>query len=437
MRKKESPQITPLMLISIILTTGILIAKMGYAYIDTIYWLVAALLSWGISFYLLKRSASAINIQCLSLIFCIFSIGGTLTSHQMDKKKQEKPQIITEEGLSSFDKTILITQECRNTIQKHLRSLNIQEQDFAIVSAMTLGDKTSLTKETKDIYSISGASHILAVSGLHIGIIFQLFILLLGGRRRSIPTIMLSITAIWAYVIFIGMPASAIRSATMISICCFAMLSHRKALSVNNLAFAYVIMLIYNPLYLFDISFQMSFMAVYSILLFYQPLEGLCSTSHFYTRWPWSMLCISIAAQIGTMPLIIYYFGRISCYALFTGFIAIPAATVILWLSAAILLLTLLTHIPLMSLLSEPLLHFAASGLISITQATNTALKLTTMLPGASIDGIKINIPQLCLIYFCIIVGYIFIRKTRYYSKTSSIPFSVKSSSSAFRPQGL
>ena len=432
MRKKESPQITPLMLISIILTTGILIAKMGYAYIDTIYWLVAALLSWGISFYLLKRSASAINIQCLSLIFCIFSIGGTLTSHQMDKKKQEKPQIITEEGLSSFDKTILITQECRNTIQKHLRSLNIQEQDFAIVSAMTLGDKTSLTKETKDIYSISGASHILAVSGLHIGIIFQLFILLLGGRRRSIPTIMLSITAIWAYVIFIGMPASAIRSATMISICCFAMLSHRKALSINNLAFAYVIMLIYNPLYLFDISFQMSFMAVYSILLFYQPLEGLCSTSHFYTRWPWSMLCISIAAQIGTMPLIIYYFGRISCYALFTGFIAIPAATVVLWLSAAILLLTLLTHIPLMSLLSEPLLHFAASGLISITQATNTALKLTTMLPGASIDGIKINIPQLCLIYFCIIVGYIFIRKTRYYSKTSSIPFSVKSSSSAF-----
>lgn len=429
MRKKESPQITPLMHISIFLTFGILIAKMGYGDIDTIYWLVAALLSWGISFYLLKCSASTINAQCLSLFFCVFCMGGVLTSHQMDKK-QDKPQIITEENLSSFDKTMLVTQECRNTIQKHLRSLNIQEQDFAIVSAMTLGDKTSLTKETKDIYSISGASHILAVSGLHIGIIFQLFILLLGGRRRSIPTIILSITAIWAYVIFIGMPASAIRSATMISICCFAMLSHRKALSINNLAFAYVIMLIYNPLYLFDISFQMSFMAVYSILLFYQPLEGLCSTSHFYTRWPWSMLCISIAAQIGTMPLITYYFGRISCYALFTGFIAIPAATVILWLSAAILLLTLLTHIPLMSLLSEPLLHFAASGLISITQATNTALKLTTMLPGASIDGIKINIPQLCLIYFCIIVGYLFIRKTRFYSKTSSIPFSVKSSSS-------
>lgn len=422
MRKKKSPQITPLMHISIFLTFGILIAKMGYGYIDTIYWLVATLFSWGISFYLLKRSSSTINIQCLSQIFCIFCMGGVLTSHQLDKI-QDKPQIITEENLSSFDKTMLVTQECRNTIQEQLRSLNIQEQDFAIVSAMTLGDKTSLTKETKDIYSISGAGHILAVSGLHIGIIFQLFILLLGGRRRSIPTIILSITAIWAYVIFIGMPASAIRSATMISICCFAMLSHRKALSINNLAFAYVIMLIYNPLYLFDISFQMSFMAVYSILLFYQPLEGLCSTSHFYTRWPWSMLCISIAAQIGTMPLIIYYFGRISCYALFTGFIAIPAAAVILWLSAAILLLTLLTHIPLMSLLSEPLLHFAASGLISITQATNTALKLTTMLPGASIDGIKINIPQLCLIYFCIIVGYIFIRKTRIIQKPRRFRF--------------
>lgn len=207
--------------ISIILTIGILIAKMEYGYIDTIYWLVAALLSWGISFYLLKRSSSTINAQCLSLFICIFCMGGVLTSHQLDKK-QDKPQIITEENLSSFDKTMLVTQEYRNTIQKQLRSLNIQEQDFAIVSAMTLGDKTSLTKETKDIYSISGASHILAVSGLHIGIIFQLFILLLGGRRRSIPTIILSITAIWAYVIFIGMPASAIRSATMISICCFA-----------------------------------------------------------------------------------------------------------------------------------------------------------------------------------------------------------------------
>ena len=225
MRKKESPQITPLMHISIILTIGILIAKMGYGYIDTIYWLVAALLSWGISFYLLKRSSATINAQCLSLIFCIFCMGGVLTSHQLDKK-QDKPQIITEESLSSFDKTMLVTQECRNTIQKQLRSLNIQEQDFAIVSAMTLGDKTSLTKETKDIYSISGASHILAVSGLHIGIIFQLFILLLGGRRRSIPTIILSITAIWAYVIFIGMPASAIRSATMISICCFPIVKH-------------------------------------------------------------------------------------------------------------------------------------------------------------------------------------------------------------------
>ena len=191
MRKKKSPQITPLMHISIILTIGILIAKMEYGYIDTIYWLVAALLSWGISFYLLKRSSSTINAQCLSLFICIFCMGGVLTSHQLDKK-QDKPQIITEENLSSFDKTMLVTQEYRNTIQKQLRSLNIQEQDFAIVSAMTLGDKTSLTKETKDIYSISGASHILAVSGLHIGIIFQLFILLLGGRRRSIPTIILS-----------------------------------------------------------------------------------------------------------------------------------------------------------------------------------------------------------------------------------------------------
>lgn len=103
MRKKKSPQITPLMHISIILTIGILIAKMEYGYIDTIYWLVAALLSWGISFYFLKRSSSTINAQCLSLFICIFCMGGVLTSHQLDKK-QDKPQIITEENLSSLTK---------------------------------------------------------------------------------------------------------------------------------------------------------------------------------------------------------------------------------------------------------------------------------------------------------------------------------------------
>ena len=416
MRKLESSHFTPLMNISIPLTLGIVVGKLGHGHFDTLYWLMASLLSWGISFVLhrIHFPVHGSIKQCLSLYFCIFCMGGLLVSHQEDKM-QESIQVISQEELSSLDRTLMSVQTFRNNVSQKMQSLGIKDQDFAVISAMTLGEKTALTKETKDIYSISGASHVLAVSGLHIGIIFQLFVLLLGGRRRSVLTLSLSMIAIWTYVLFIGMPASAMRSATMISICCFAMLAHREALSVNNLCFAYVLMLLFNPLYLFDISFQMSFLAVFSIMLFAPGIQDCFTGSNDGRIFKWlkGMSCMSLAAQIGTMPLIVYYFGRISCYSLLTGFIAIPAATAILYLSASAMLIALFTSIPCITFLTTPLLQFVASCLVSITQACNTALKLTTMLPGASIEGIKLNIPQLCLLYFSIVVGYILIRRLR------------------------
>ncbi len=416
MQKENSAHFTPLMGISIILTISILAARFSYAYLDTTHWLIASVLSWGIAFILYKRKVNVfknfqrqVTLQCLATYTCILMSGGLITSHQIDNS-QKSIQAVDAKELSSLDKTIIKAQAYRSAISQRMQSLNIKDQDYAVIAAMALGDKTALNKDTKDIYSISGASHILAVSGLHIGIIFQLFILLLGGKRRSFLTISLSMIAIWAYVIFIGMPASAVRSATMISICSFALLAHKEAISLNNLCFAYVIMLFATPLYLFDISFQMSFLAVGSILLFSPFYKNRPGQNRIY-RWAKGMFLMSLAAQIGTLPLIAYYFGRISCYSLFTGFIAIPAATFILYLSAVTLFLVPFTFIPYITIITTPILHFVASCLVSITQACNTALKLVTLLPGASIEGIKMNIPQLCLIYLGIIVGYILLKK--------------------------
>lgn len=416
MRKVNSAHSTPLMGISIILTISILAARFCYDYLDTTYWLIGSVLSWGIAFVRYKRKVNVFKnfqrqviLQCLATYTCILMAGGLITSHEIDNS-QKSIQVVAAKELSSLDQTIIKAEAYRTTISQRLQSLNIKDQDYAVIAAMTLGDKTALNNETKDIYSISGASHVLAVSGLHIGIIFQLFILLMGGRRRSILTISLSMIAIWAYVTFIGMPASAVRSATMISICSFALLAHKEAISLNNLCFAYVIMLFANPLYLFDISFQMSFLAVGSILLFSPFYRNLPGQNRIY-RWVKSMLLMSLAAQLGTLPLIAYYFGRISCYSLFTGFIAIPAATFILYLSAVTLFLVPFTFIPYITIIITPILHFVASCLVSITQACNTALKLTTLLPGASIEGIKMNIPQLCLIYASIVMGYLLLRK--------------------------
>ena len=115
----------------------------------------------------------------------------------------------------------------------------------------------------------------------------------------------------------------------MLSIYSFCLLALRPDLSLNTLALAYVIMLFLNPFQLFDISFQMSFLAVASILIFYPPLFGLLKSHGKIIRCLWGLFSVSLAAQIGTLPLIVYYFGRISCYSLLTSFIAIPAATLI------------------------------------------------------------------------------------------------------------
>lgn len=136
---------------------------------------------------------------------------------------------------------------------------------------MALGDKSALDSNTRNSYSISGASHILAVSGLHIGIIFQLFIFLLGGRKYSVYTIILSLISIWTYVFLIGLPASAVRAAIMLSAYSLSLAFHRTGLPLNTLSSAYIFMLFISPLYLFELSFQLSFLAVASILLFSHP----------------------------------------------------------------------------------------------------------------------------------------------------------------------
>ena len=405
---------TPAIRIGILLTVGILTAHYLHYSWSTIAWFIASLLTLGIAIYYRHH----IQRQCLALYLCIFCIGGTLTSHEIDKS-QATSHIESYEDLSALDRTLLQANEWRNQIESKMREMQISDQDYAVITAMALGDKTALDAETKDAYSIAGTSHVLAVSGLHIGIIFQLFILLLGGRKKSILTICLSTIAIWSYVVLIGMPASAVRSATMISIYSFAILAQKDALSVNNLAVAYIIMLFISPLYLFDISFQMSFLAVLSILVFFPFISPMLHFSHTWIRWIWNLLCLSIAAQIGTIPLVAYYFGRISCYSLLTSFIAIPSATFILYLCAMLFVLS-----PFVWLFSLPWLSWfswiatsatflqqlAVRCLVSITQFDNTVFRLTSMLPGASIENVHPNLLELFLIYLTIILIFLLVK---------------------------
>ena len=423
MDRIKKQHFTPLMSFSLVLTAGIITAKYSYDYLSMRHWLAISILPWSIAAccymmtQLIRRHNPSsriidklIHYQCLNLYLCIFCLGSCITTHHIDHLNAPV-QIKAYQSLSSFERTILKAQDFRQQAEQQLHTLHIGEQDFAVIAAMAMGDKSALNQETKEAYSISGTSHILAVSGLHIGIIFQLIILLLGGKRRSKLTIILSTTIVWAYVIFIGFPASAVRAATMLSIYSLVLLSLRPDPTLNTLALAYVIMVLVNPLNIFDIGFQMSFLAVASILLFYPLFFNLLSSHSNIIRAIWGLFCVSLAAQIGTLPLIIFYFGRLSCYSLLTSFIAIPAATFILYLCALLFILSPLTYIPCLATAIEGLMQIVMNVLTAITQFINTAFKLTSMLPGASIEHIHLSLLQLLILYIAILAGYFALRK--------------------------
>ena len=265
---------------------------------------------------------------------------------------------------------------------------------YAVVAAMALGNKSALTQELKDVYSITGASHILALSGLHLGIIYTLLSLFVFRRRWQVLSQMVIILSIWAFVFLVGMSTSVMRSAVMLSVYALLSLSHRDRMSVNTLAFTAIVMLMISPMSLFDVGFQMSYMAVLSILLFVPLMESVFTAeyliSHRVVRWLWGMVAVSLSAQIGTAPLIAYYFGRFSCYFLLTNFIVIPAAMLILYLSLVVLIVPSLAYI-----------------LFDIVAVLNSLLTKMALIPGASIDNLHPTKTQTTMIYVIIVAVYL------------------------------
>ena len=284
----------------------------------------------------------------------------------------------------------------REKLLERFSDNGINGDAYAVVAAMSLGDKSALTHNLKDTYSVSGASHVLALSGLHLGIIYMLFSLFLPRRRWPA----LSQLVIWAFVFLVGMSVSVVRSAVMLTVYGLLSIGNRDKMSINALAFTALVMLMWNPSWLFDVGFQMSFMAVLAILLFVPLFEDVFSAEYLMEhRWIkriWGLVTVSCSAQLGVAPLIAFYFGRFSTYFLLTNFIVIPAAMVILWLSIVVLAFPSLAYI-----------------LLYIVELLNVALSCIAAIPGASIDGLHPSVLQVVLVYILIICSYLLIERIK------------------------
>lgn len=306
--------------------------------------------------------------------------------------------------LSTLQRSRLSFMGFRHKLIEHYRNFGLSGESFAITAAMTLGHRSDISPELREAYSAAGVSHILALSGMHLNVIYILLTLLFIGRRFELLRESLLVTAIWAYVFMVGMPTSVIRSAVMITVYSIVGQTGRDRMSLNVLAFTALLMLVANPFSLYDIGFQLSFISVAAILILHRPVNRIIPLQfqqrHRIFRWLWNLIVMSFSAQLAVAPLVAYYFGNIPVYFLLSNLLAIPAAIAILYLSVAMLVLFIIPVVQ----------QYAVLLLIFISTTLNTFLIWVASLPGASISNIHINILQLTLSYIIIITMCLFCR---------------------------
>lgn len=281
----------------------------------------------------------------------------------------------------------------RKQLLQTLENHSVSGEELAIASALLLGFKQDLQTETVHAFASSGAMHVLAVSGLHVGIIYLIFhsLFLFMERKRwsKILKAILLIIILWGYALLTGLSPSVMRAATMFSFVIVGKSISRKTNIYNTLAASAFCLLIINPNLLFEVGFQLSYLAVLGIVFLQNELYVLLTFKNWLFDKMWAISCVSIAAQMATFPLGLLYFHQFPNYFLLSNLAVIPLATIILQLGVG---LFAVQSIP---FLAEPLawlLKLALSVLLSFVQWVQS-------LPQALSSGIDISIAETYLLY--------------------------------------
>ena len=201
---------------------------------------------------------------------------------------------------------------CRNYLLNIYREFHIEGDEFAVLAALTLGYTDALQPDLRASYSATGAMHILSVSGMHVGVVYVVMAFLLSflnknQRQKVIKTIFISLF-LWGYAFLSGLSPAVVRATLMFSFVAIATCFERKSQIYNTIFMSAFFMLLYNPNFLFDVGFQLSYSAVLSII-FFQPIIGrLYIANNKYSKAVWDLFSVSLAAQLGTMPFTLYYF---------------------------------------------------------------------------------------------------------------------------------
>lgn len=316
--------------------------------------------------------------------------------HQVYAKRDEWVKIGNVPGnvlvLSAFKlREIFIS-----TFQKH----GITGRDFAVANALILGLDDYLDNDTRKEFAATGAMHILCVSGLHVGVVFlvlkaMLFFLQRNRYSRLLQSVLL-LAGIWFYALLTGLAPSVMRAATMFSFVIIGMNLQRSTNIYNSLVASAFILLIFNPYLIREIGFQLSYIAVISIVTIQPGIQKLWLPKNWFIKQIWSITTVSIAAQIGTAPLGLYYFHQFPNYFIITNLVVIPLSSVILY---AGFLTVIVSAIPLVS-------GWVSWLLALLLKILNGSVGFIDGLPYSVSTGIFISMVEMLILFLVIMAAF-------------------------------
>jgi competence protein ComEC len=292
----------------------------------------------------------------------------------------------------------------RTAVLELLESFDFSESDYAVASAILVGYDELLDQDLRQLYAGSGAMHILCVSGLHVGILFLLLSVLLKPFDSNIHTkklkIIIILAAIWFYALVTGLSPSVIRAATMFSFISFGQFIHRKTSVYNSLTASAIVLIIFDPYVIFHIGFQLSYTAILGILIVQPMLSSLWNTNFLVLKYFRDLLAVSIAAQIGTFPISIFYFHIFPNFFFITNLFVIPWSFLIL-LTGFFTLITEFIGLGDFYILSafKIILEFLLSSL-------NFFIEFINDLPFSSSTQLYLNLKDVYILYLVLFLTF-------------------------------
>lgn len=322
--------------------------------------------------------------------------------HKIEAKNNYKQLLSTHKTAKGIAASI------RTRIIKKLSNAGFGSEELSIIKALLLGERNTIQTKTLDAYKNAGAIHILALSGLHIGILLLVLQFLLSPLEylpegKTIKLIII-VLFLWSFAFIAGLSSSLIRAVTMFTFVAYAMFLNRPTSSFNILALSLFFILLCKPNLLFSVGLQMSYAAVFSIVLFNPIFKKIWEPKHYFINKIWQLLTVSLAAQLGVLPISLYYFHQFPTLFFITNLAIIPFLGVIL--SVGILVITL----ALFNTLPNFLVTFYNSTIFSM----NSVVKWVAAQEDFLIEAISFNKVQMALSYLILLLLLLYLTKKNF-----------------------